>query len=55
MAQKDAQVNIELSQASKEDSVAMKTIAVLGMFFLPGTFLAVSTPLYPVAKSHERY
>jgi hypothetical protein len=25
----------------------MKTIAVLGMFFLPGTFVAVSTPIIP--------
>jgi hypothetical protein len=60
MAQKDAQVNIELSQASatlaqatKEDSFAMKTIAVLGMFFLPGTFLAVSTPHFPVGKYNK--
>jgi hypothetical protein len=65
MAQKDAQVNIELAQTSatlaqaskkdsevmrsiavetQKDSFAMKTIAVLGMFFLPGTFIAVSTP-----------
>ena len=29
---------------SKKDSSAMKTIAVLGMFFLPGTFVAVSSP-----------
>jgi hypothetical protein len=25
-----------------KDSSAMKTIAILGMFFLPGTFIAVS-------------
>jgi hypothetical protein len=31
-----------IAVGSKKDSTAMKTIAVLGMFFLPGTFLAVS-------------
>lgn len=49
MAQKDAKVNIELATTSaliaketKKDGSSMKTIAVLTMFFLPGTFLAVS-------------
>ena len=49
MAQKDAKVNIELAATSaalaretKKDGSAMKTIAILTMFFLPGTFLAVS-------------
>ena len=51
MAQKDTKINIKLAEtsaamakASKEDSSVMKTIAVLGMFFLPGTFVAVSFP-----------
>jgi hypothetical protein len=35
---------------TQKDSFAMKTIAVLGMVFLPGTFIAVSTPQYPVGK-----
>jgi len=64
MAQKDAKINIALAEnsaamtkASKEDSAAMraialetkrdssamKTIATLGMLFLPGTFVAVSS------------
>jgi Mg2+ and Co2+ transporter CorA len=49
MAQRDAKVNIELAKnsailasESKKDSSVMKTIAILGMLFLPGTFVAVS-------------
>ena len=49
MAAKDSKVNISLAETSaviakesKKDSSAMKAIAVLTMFFLPGTFLAVS-------------
>ena len=42
MAYKNATVNIELLKETKKDSAAMKTIAILGMLFLPGTFLAVS-------------
>jgi len=52
MAQKDSKVNIQLAETttviareSKKDSSAMKAIAVLTMCFLPGTFLAVRTPL----------
>jgi len=51
MAQKDSKVNIRLAETTtaiaregKKDSSAMKAIAVLTMCFLPGTFLAVSTP-----------
>jgi hypothetical protein len=29
---------------SRRDSLAMKTISILGMVFLPGTFVAVSSP-----------
>jgi Mg2+ and Co2+ transporter CorA len=42
MAQKDSKVMMELAADSKRDSYAMKTISILGMFFLPGTFVAVS-------------
>lgn len=48
MSQKDSKTNIELAASSasiaketKRDGTAMKTIAILTMFFLPGTFLAV--------------
>ncbi|KAG4432064.1 hypothetical protein IFR05_012459 [Cadophora sp. M221] len=47
MNQKDAKTNIALvgssaaiAKAAKADSSAMKTIAILGMFFLPGAFIA---------------
>jgi hypothetical protein len=43
MSQKDALVNIEIATETKRDSSAMKTIAVLTMVFLPGTFIAVCT------------
>jgi Mg2+ and Co2+ transporter CorA len=49
MTQKDIKVNTKLAESSallakgsKEDSSSMKTIAILGMFFLPATFVAVS-------------
>jgi hypothetical protein len=42
MAQKDSKVMMELAADSKRDSSAMKTISILGMLFLPGTFVAVS-------------
>jgi Mg2+ and Co2+ transporter CorA len=29
------------TRATQEDSFAMKTIAIVGMIFLPGTFIAV--------------
>jgi len=58
MAQKDSKVHIELTKAtaviareSKKDSSAMKAIAVLTMCFLPGTFLAVSTPFFRIPSS----
>ncbi|CZR56162.1 uncharacterized protein PAC_06050 [Phialocephala subalpina] len=55
MSQKDSKVNIQLAETSaliaresKKDSSAMKAIAVLTMFFLPGTFLATifAMPLF---------
>lgn len=48
IAQLDGMVNIglakdskEIAAASKRDSSAMKIVAVLTTFFLPGTFVAV--------------
>jgi hypothetical protein len=62
MAQRDAKVNIKLVQSmeaiareSKRNSSAMKTIAILSMFFLPGTFVAISlTPYYNLSFRAER-
>jgi len=49
IAQEDTKVNIslakdsrEIAAASKQDSSAMKIIAMLTTLFLPGTFIAVS-------------
>ena len=49
IAQRDSLRHIEIGKdtkevaaASKRDSSAMKTIAVLTMVFLPGTFVSVS-------------
>jgi Mg2+ and Co2+ transporter CorA len=43
----DAQISEQkqlkkLAESSQKDSSSMKTIAILGMVFLPGTFVAVS-------------
>lgn len=40
LTHKDAEASIELADAAKRDSSAMKTIAVMTMAFLPGTFFA---------------
>lgn len=52
IAQSDSLLNVslakdsrEIAMASKEDSSAMKIIALLTTFFLPGTFMAVRSPL----------
>jgi hypothetical protein len=54
-AHKNANLNIEVAkqtsilvEASKNDSAAMRTIAIVGMVFLPGTFLAVKFLVSPV-------
>jgi hypothetical protein len=39
---------------SKKDSSSMKTIATLGMFFLPGTFIAVGSS-YPCNVAKRRW
>jgi Mg2+ and Co2+ transporter CorA len=51
VAQKDAKANIKLAESmavlaveARGDNKVMKSIAVLGMFFLPGTFVAVCKP-----------
>lgn len=37
----------QIAIETKRDSSAMKTIALLGMFFLPGTFVSVNISLFP--------
>ncbi|RPA77027.1 hypothetical protein BJ508DRAFT_350908 [Ascobolus immersus RN42] len=36
----DAQVNLSLAEAMREDSISMKTVAIMTMAFLPATFFA---------------
>jgi hypothetical protein len=41
MAHKNAKINVSIADRTRKDGIAMKTIAILGMIFLPGTFIAV--------------
>ena len=43
--QRDSKVMMAIGQAAKDDSSAMKAIAVVTMAFLPATFTAVSLHL----------
>lgn len=38
----DSAIMRKIAIETKKDNASMKTIAILGMFFLPGTFVAVS-------------
>jgi hypothetical protein len=40
MTRSDTQATIELAESAKRDSTSMKTIAIMTMAFLPGTFFA---------------
>jgi hypothetical protein len=42
LAQTDNNLNISIAAASKRDSTAMKTIAIVTMVFLLGAYVAVS-------------
>jgi hypothetical protein len=46
-SKEDSAAMRQIAIETKRDSSAMKTIATLGMFFLPGTFVAVSTTSSP--------
>lgn len=59
IAQRDSKVNISVAEdskkiaaAAKRDSSAMKTVSILTLVFLPGTFVAVSLPSFS-AGSHS--
>lgn len=47
MNQQIASVNLEVAKLARQDGNLMKSIALLGMVFLPGTFVAVSTRTIP--------
>jgi hypothetical protein len=42
VAQHDSRIAMRIADATQVDSAAMKTIAILGLVFLPGTFICVS-------------
>lgn len=48
MAQKDNDVNIDIARATRIDSAAMKTIAVVTLTFLPATYVSVRSLAHPV-------
>jgi len=61
LGQEDSKVNIELAkdqkriaEETKRDSTAMTAIAVVSMFFLPGTFTAVLSPSSVLSGSFGR-
>jgi hypothetical protein len=41
VAQQDSRIAVRIADATQVDSAAMKTIATLGLVFLPGTFICV--------------
>jgi hypothetical protein len=47
-AQHESVLAQQIAQSAKEDSRAMKTISVLGLVFLPGTFVSVSFSHLPL-------
>lgn len=58
IAQRESKLNFQmageqrkLAHASKRDSGAQKTIALLGAVFLPGAYLAVRVPILPTPFS----
>jgi hypothetical protein len=46
VAQYDSKVSVQVGQAAQSDSAAMKTIAFLGLTFLPATYVCVSIHIY---------
>ncbi|ROT34868.1 hypothetical protein SODALDRAFT_329068 [Sodiomyces alkalinus F11] len=56
MTHEDATLNTELAAAARKDSSAMKSIAMMTMFFLPGTFFAAvfSMPSLP-SEAEEHF
>lgn len=45
VTQRDAANNFQIARNMQRDGSSMKSIAMLTMFFLPGTFTAVGMPL----------
>ena len=59
ITQRDSKVMVEIGAATKSDSTAMKTVAVVTMIFLPATFTSVSSDrlflIYVVLTSLRRF
>jgi hypothetical protein len=62
IAQRESKLNFQmageqrkLAHASKRDSGAQKTIALLGALFLPGAYLAVRVPMFPPPFKSNRH
>lgn len=60
MAQRDnrdnlkmAKISTDIASVTKDDSFAMRTIAVMSIIFLPGTFISVYYIIVPCPKSCE--
>ena len=53
VAQHDSRIAVRIGEATQVDSAAMKTISVLGLIFLPGTFISVSRLGPTPSKSHH--
>lgn len=52
-AQHDSLVSSSIAEAAKRDSYTTKAISVLGMVFLPGTFISVSTSVVHLSASNR--
>jgi hypothetical protein len=47
-----ADTNVDIATSTKRDSSQMRSIALVTMVFLPGTFFAVSLPAHPYSFRH---
>lgn len=43
VAQHESRIAARIAEATQVDSAAMRTVSILGLFFLPGTFVCVRT------------
>jgi hypothetical protein len=49
ITQRDSAVMVEIGHATKNDSTAMTTVAIVTMAFLPATFISVSLTIFPIS------
>ena len=55
VAEYDSRISVRLSKAMQVDSFSMRTIAVLGLLFLPGTFICVGYHLARVGLTKANW